>query len=49
MQVDLFSASAMSKVYAALNKDNQQKFKELVNKDKKGFMAMHAFSLKSVK
>ena len=49
MQVDLWSASAMSKVYAALNKDNQQKFKELVNKDKKGFMAMHAFSLKSVK
>ena len=47
--VDMFTASAMTKVYDALNKDNQIKFKDMINKDKKSFMAMQAFAMKSVK
>ena len=47
--VDMFTASAMTKVYDALNKDNQTKFKDMINKDKKSFMAMQAFAMKSVK
>ena len=31
--VDMFTASAMTKVYDALNKDNQTKFKDMINKD----------------
>ena len=33
--IDMFTASAMTKVYDALNKDNQTKFKDMINKDKK--------------
>ena len=47
--VDMFTASAMTKVYDALNKDNQTKFKDMINKDKKSFMAMQSFAMKSVK
>ena len=47
--IDMFTASAMTKVYDALNKDNQTKFKDMINKDKKSFMAMQAFAMKSVK
>ena len=47
--VDMFTASAMTKVYDALNKDNQTKFKDMINKDKKSFMAMQAFAMKSVR
>ena len=47
--IDMFTASAMTKVYDALNKDNQIKFKDMINKDKKSFMAMQAFAMKSVK
>ena len=40
----------MTKVYDALNKDNQTKFKDMINKDKNVFcMAMQAFVMKSVK
>ena len=31
------------------NKDNQSKFKDMINKDKKGFMAMQSFAMKQVK
>ena len=47
--VDMFTASAMVKVYDALNKDNQGKFKDMINKNLKGFMAMQSFAMKSVK
>ena len=47
--VDMFTASAMVKVYDALNKDNQGKFKDMINKNSKGFMAMQSFAMKSVK
>jgi len=47
--VDMFTASAMVKVYDALNKDNQGKFKDMINKNSKGFMAMQSFAMKSIK
>ena len=47
--VDAFTASAMVQVYDKLNKDNQSKFKDMINKDKKGFMAMQSFAMKQVK
>ena len=47
--VDGFTASAMVQVYDALNKDNQLKFKDMINKNLKGFMAMQSFAMKSVK
>ena len=47
--VDGFTASAMVQVYDAINKDNQSKFRELINKNLKGFMAMQSFAMKSVK
>jgi len=47
--VDSFTASAMVQVYDALNKDNQGKFKDMINKNLKGFMAMQSFAMKSVK
>ena len=49
MMVDMFTASAMVQVYDKLNKDNQSKFKDMINKDKKGFMAMQSFAMKQVK
>ena len=47
--VDMFTASAMVKVYDALNKDNQGKFKDMINKNKGGFMAMQNFAMKKVR
>ena len=47
--VDGFTASAMVQVYDAINKDNQAKFKEMINKNLKGFMAMQSFAMKQVK
>ena len=47
--VDAFTASAMVQVYDALNKDNQTKFKDMINKNLKGFMAMQSFAMKQVK
>ena len=47
--VDGFTASAMVQVYDAINKDNQAKFKEMINKNLKGFMAMQSFAMKSAK
>ena len=47
--VDGFTASAMVQVYDALNKDNHSKFKDMINKTLKGFMAMQSFAMKSVK
>ena len=47
--VDGFTASAMVQVYDAINKDNQSKFREMINKNLKGFMAMQSFAMKSVK
>ena len=47
--VDGFTASAIVQVYEALNKDNQTKFKDMINKNLKGFMAMQSFAMKSVK
>ena len=47
--VDMFTASAMVKVYDALNKDNQGKFKDMINKNKGGFMAMQSFAMKKVR
>ena len=47
--VDMFTASAMVKVYDALNKDNQGKFKDMINKNKNGFMAMQNFAMKSIR
>ena len=47
--VDGFTASAMVQVYDAINKDNQSKFRDMINKNLKGFMAMQSFAMKSVK
>ena len=47
--VDMFTASAMVKVYDALNKDNQSKFKEMINKNLQGFMAMQKFAMQKVR
>ena len=47
--VDMFTASAMVQVYDALNKDNQLKFKDMINKNKNGFMAMQSFAMKKVR
>ena len=47
--VDGFTASAMVQVYDALNKDNQLKFKDMINKNLQGFMAMQKFAMQRVK
>ena len=44
--VDMFTASAMTKVYDALNKDNQTKFKDMINKDKISIMSMQSYAYK---
>ena len=45
----MFTASAMVKVYDALNKDNQSKFKDMINKNLQGFMAMQKFAMQKVR
>jgi len=47
--VDGFTASAMVKVYDKINKDNQDKFRKMINLNLKGFMTMQSFALKQVK
>ena len=47
--VDMFTASAMVQVYDALNKDNQSKFKDMINKNLQGFMAMQKFAMQKVR
>ena len=47
--VDGFTASAMVQVYDKLNKDNQDKFKKMINQNQKGFMTMQSFALKQIK
>lgn len=47
--VDGFTASAMVQVYDALNKDNQLKFKDMINKNLQGFMAMQKFAMQKVR
>jgi len=47
--VDSFTANAMVQVYNAINKDNQGKFKEMINKNLQGFMAMQSFAMKQSK
>ena len=47
--VDGFTASTMIQVYESLNKDNQLKFKNLINANLKGFTAMQSFAIKSTK
>lgn len=44
--IDKDSANAMMKVYEGLSKDNQQKFKDTINKNMKGFEAMREFASK---
>ena len=44
--IDGNSANAMMKVYEGLSKDNQQKFKDTINKNMKGFEAMREFASK---
>ena len=39
----------MKYIRDAINKDNQAKFKEMINKNLKGFMAMQSFAMKQVK
>ena len=47
--VDHFTANAMVEVYNAINKDNQSKFKEMINKNLQGFLAMQSFAMKQIK
>tara|TARA_Y100000310_G_C20417785_1_gene685184 strand:- start:48 stop:668 length:621 start_codon:yes stop_codon:yes gene_type:complete len=47
--VDGWTASAMVKVYDKINKDNQDKFRKMINLNQKGFMTMQSFALKQVK
>jgi len=47
--VDHFTANAMVEVYNAINKDNQSKFKEMINKNLQGFLAMQSFAMKQTK
>ena len=47
--VDGFTASSMVQVYDALNKDNQLKFKDMINKNLQGFMAMQKFAMQKVR
>ena len=47
--VDGFTASAMVQVYDKLNKDNQEKFRKMINQNQKGFMTMQSFALKQVR
>jgi len=48
-KVDMFSASAMVKVYNALNDANKTKFADSINKSENMFMKMLDFSMSKVK
>ena len=49
MKVDLFTASAVTKVYDLVNKSNQDKMKNLINGKKSEFMKIANFALSKVK
>lgn len=48
-KVDMFTASAMVKVHDALNKQNQPKFADSINKGEQSFMKMMDFAMSKVK
>ena len=49
MKVDLFTASAVTKVFDLVNKSNQDKMKNLINGKKAEFMKIANFALSKVK
>ena len=49
MKVDMFTASAVTKVYDAVNKSNQEKMKNMLNGSKGQFMKIAKFALSKVK
>jgi hypothetical protein len=49
MKVDLFTASAVTKVFDLVNKSNQSKMKDLINGKKSEFMKIANFALSKVK
>ena len=49
MKVDLFTASAVTKVFDLVNKSNQDKMKKLINGKKSEFMKIANFALSKVK
>ena len=49
MKVDLFTASAITKVYDMVNKSNQDKMSKLINGKKAEFMKIADFALSKVK
>lgn len=49
MKVDLFTASAMTKVHDALNDANKKKFADAINKNETMFMKMMDFAFSKVK
>jgi len=49
MKVDLFTASAVTQVYDAVNKSNQKKMADLINGKKAQFLKIADFALSKVK
>lgn len=49
LKVDMFTASAMTKVHDALNGANQKKFADAINKNENMFMKMMDFAMSKVK
>ena len=49
MKVDLFTASAITQVYDAVNRSNKQKLQKMLNGTKSQFMKMADFALSKVK
>lgn len=49
MKVDLFTASAMTQIYDALNDANKKKFADSINKSETMFMKMMDFAFSKVK
>jgi hypothetical protein len=49
MKVDLYTASAVTQVFNAVNKSNQQKITKLLNGSKAEFMKVASFAMSKVK
>ena len=49
MKIDMFTASAITKVFDLINKSNQEKMKRMVNGSKGQFMKIADFALSKVK
>ena len=49
LKVDMFTASAITKVFDLINKSNQEKMKRMVNGSKGQFMKIADFALSKVK